>query len=98
MPYGDLEKKGRRKGERRAEEGLRKGGGRAEEGKRKGGRRQWGRRRRIGNHREDALSRCQIGSQDSSMVRFLPSAPLVKGSSPTSAKLSFRVSRVASSL
>ena len=35
---------------------------------------------------------------DSSMVRFLRIDPMVSGSSPTSAKLSLRVRRVASSL
>ena len=36
--------------------------------------------------------------QDSSVVRFLHTDPMVSGSSPTSAKLSLRVRRVASSL
>ena len=38
------------------------------------------------------------GCQDSSMTRLLRVDPMVSGSSPTSAKLSLRVRRVASSL
>ena len=42
---------------------------------------------------------CIIGvSEDSSMVRFSRTDPMVSGLSPTSAKLSLRVRRVASSL
>ena len=44
------------------------------------------------------LFKRQHRCQDSSMVRFLRIDPMVSGSSPTSAKLSLRVKRVASPL
>ena len=44
------------------------------------------------------ISRGAVRCQDSSVERFLRIDPMISGSSPTSAKLSLRVRRVASSL
>ena len=48
----------------------------------------------------ECLGSCDLSfrCQDSSMLRFLRIDPMVNGLSPTSAKLSLRVRRVASSL
>ena len=44
------------------------------------------------------MENIDIKCQDSSVMRFLRIDPVVSGSSPTSAKLSLRARRVASSL